>query len=234
MSSQQGAEPAPFWNKLPRLSQERPASDRAGAKPGGLPAAPLSLDEARAEAERTLFDARSKAEAIREEARQQGYAAGAATARQEVEAELRAIWDRQTFAIKGNIQAIIDSIIEAREELWHETEQEMVALVLDIARKVIKTEVKQNPEVIVEMIRHAMRRVVDKDSIRIRVSPEDVGVVREQREDLLRILDGIRHLEIDDDRRIGRGGCVIETNAGTIDARVETQFEEVEEALKAA
>lgn len=227
------AQLAGLWTQLPRLSQESQPRERSAVNKPAQPEIP-NLDSTREEADRILFEARAQAEAIREEARQQGYAAGAALARQEVETELRTIWDRQTFAIKGNIQAIIDSIIEAREELWRETEQEMVALVIEIARKVIKTEVKQNSDVIVEMIRHAMRRISDKDNIRIRVNPDDVGVVREHREDLMRILDGIRHLEIDDDRRIGQGGCVIETNAGTIDARVETQFEQVEEALKAA
>ena len=51
------------------------------------------------------------------------------------------------------------------------------------------------------------------------------------RDDLLSLLDGIKNLEIVDDRRVGDGGCVIETNAGTIDAKIETQLAEVERAL---
>ena len=39
-------------------------------------------------------------------------------------------------------------------------------------------------------------------------------------------------LEIDGDRRVGRGGCVIETNAGSIDAKIDTQLEQVESALR--
>jgi flagellar assembly protein FliH len=219
---------------LPRFSKEAMRNVGRPPSPGVSKEVNAALEKARADAEEILSQARAQAEAVREEARQQGYSAGEAAARQEVEARLTEVWEKQTYAVKGNIQAIIDSIIDARQELWEQSEQEMVSLVLEVARKVIKTEVQQNPNVIGEMIRHAMRRVVDKETVRIRVNPDDIERVRGEREELLRVLDGIRHLEIDDDRRIGPGGCVIETNGGTIDARIDTQFEQLEEAMKAA
>lgn len=229
-------EPATMWTMLPRFSKEamRNVGAARSANPAASKEANAIVDQARADAEQILADARAQSEAVREEARQQGYSAGEAAARQEVEAHLNEVWEKQTYAIKGNIQGIIDAIIDARQELWEQSEQEMVSLVLEVAQKVIKVEVQQNPNVICEMIRHAMRRVVDKETVRIRVNPDDIERVRGEREGLMRVLDGIRHLEIDDDRRIGPGGCVIETNGGTIDARIDTQFEQVEEALKAA
>ena len=47
----------------------------------------------------------------------------------------------------------------------------------------------------------------------------------------MEIVDGLRFIEIVEDRRVGDGGCVIETNAGTIDAKIETQIAEVARAL---
>ena len=90
---------------------------------------------------------------------------------------------------------------------------------------------QQNPEVIRQVISNAIRRVTDKENIRIRVSVTDAPRVKEMRDDLLEVVDGLRHLEIIDDRRVGDGGCVIETNAGTIDAKIETQLGEVARAL---
>ena len=110
----------------------------------------------------------------------------------------------------------------------------MVAFVLDIARQVIRTEVGQNPEIVQNVVRNAIRRVTDKSQVRIRVSVGDAGTVREMRDDLLAVLDGLQNLEIVDDRRVGPGGCVIETQAGTIDAKIETQLAEVARALKVA
>jgi len=110
----------------------------------------------------------------------------------------------------------------------------MVMLALDIARQVIKTEVTQNPEVVRALITNAVRRITDKDNVRVRVSVADAPRVKEMRQDLLELVDGLRHLEIVDDRRVGEGGCVIETNAGTIDAKIETQLSEVARALGVA
>ena len=107
----------------------------------------------------------------------------------------------------------------------------MVALALDIARQVIKTEVSQNPAVVQAVLANALRRITDKDNVRVRVSVSDAPRVKEAREDLMEIVDGLRFLEIMEDRRVGDGGCVIETNAGTIDAKIETQIAEVARAL---
>ena len=108
----------------------------------------------------------------------------------------------------------------------------MVALALDIARQVVKTEVTQNPEVVRQVLsqRHPADHATKTTSASAsRVA--DAPRVKEMRQDLMEMLDGLRHLEIVDDRRVGDGGCVIETNAGTIDAKIETQLAEVARAL---
>ena len=80
----------------------------------------------------------------------------------------------------------------------------------------------------------ALRRITEKDHVRIRVSVADAPHIREMRDDLLTLVDGIKNLEILDDRRVGDGGVVIETGAGTIDAKIETQLAEVERTLNHA
>ena len=68
--------------------------------------------------------------------------------------------------------------------------------------------------------------------LRIRVHGNDLETVRTNRADLLTLVDGANHVEIIEDRRVEPGGCIIETNAGSIDARIETQLESVSDALK--
>jgi flagellar assembly protein FliH len=189
------------------------------------------LAQARAEAAELLEDAQIQAEALREAAWQEGQHQGRTEARAAVEAELRAAWNVRVAALQAEIDAIVLQIGAAREGLWAQQEPEMVALALDIARQVIKTEVTQNPEVIRALLANAVRRITDKDNVRVRVSVADAPRVKEMRQDLMELMDGLRHLEIVDDRRVGEGGCVIETNAGTIDAKIETQLSEVARAL---
>ena len=189
------------------------------------------LTQARAEAAEMLEDAQTQAEALREAAWQEGHHQGRTEGRAAVEAELRAAWEERRAALRAELDGMVVQIAAAREALWARQEPEMVALALDIARQVVKTEVTQNPEVVRALIANAVRRITDKDNVRVRVSVGDAPRVKEMRQDLMELMDGLRHLEIVDDRRVGDGGCVIETNAGTIDAKIETQLSEVARAL---
>jgi len=190
------------------------------------------LLSARSEAAELIEDARIQAETLREAAWQEGHHEGKLAARIVVESEVRADWVERKAALRTEIDQIVTQIALAREQLWQQQEPEMLALTLAIARQVVKTEVQQNPEVIRQVISNAIRRATDKENIRIRVSIADSLGVKEMRDDLLEVIDGLRHLEIIDDRRVGDGGCVIETNAGTIDAKIETQLGEVARALE--
>jgi flagellar assembly protein FliH len=85
----------------------------------------------------------------------------------------------------------------------------------------------------VAAVRHALLRSASAETVRIRVHAADLESVKAHREELLTLVDGIRQLEIVADRRVGPGGCVVETLGGVVDARVETQLDEVESALRA-
>ena len=193
--------------------------------------AETALQAARAEAAELIEDAQTQAEALREAAWQEGFHQGKMEARAAVETEMRSDWAVRQNALRAEIDAVAADIAVAREALWRHQESEMVALALDIARQVVKTEVQQNPAAVHAVLANALRRITDKENVRVRVSLSDAPRVKEAREDLMEIVDGLRSIEIVADRRVGDGGCVIETNAGTIDAKIETQFAEVARAL---
>lgn len=193
-----------------------------------------ALARARTEAAETVGDALAQAATLREAAWQEGFHQGRVEAQDTVGAEMRGVWEARVIALREEMAQVVAQIGVAREALWQRQEAEMVALSFDIARQVVKTEVTQNPEVVRAVIANALRRITDKDNVRVRVSLADAPAVKEARQDLMETVDGLRHLEVIDDRRVGTGGCVIETNAGTIDAKIETQLGEVARALGVA
>ena len=216
---------------LPRFTADAPQADTPALDVADLHAeAEAALSLARAEAAELIEDAETQAEALREAAWQEGFHAGGLEARAAVEAELRAQWAARQDALRCELDTVASDIAEARAKLWQSQESEMVALALAIAKQVIKTEVSQ-PAVVHAVLANALRRITDKDNVRVRVSVSDAPRVKEAREDLMEIVDGLRFIEIVEDRRVGDGGCVIETNAGTIDAKIETQIAEVARAL---
>ena len=235
---------SPLWRLLPTFNATADMS--AKPPPPGAPeraqvelelAAMLStgrraLNEAVTQAAQIKREALEEAEHIRAAAADEGYQTGLDQARNDAFAQVQSEWNDRAQNLQADVRAVIASIQAGRTNMWKQAEKDIVAFAVEMAQKIIKTEVQQNPKVIGEVIRHALRRVVNKDHIRIRISPQDIDAVRAQREDLLMVLDGAEHLDIIDDRRVQQGGCLIETTAGNIDAKIDTQLERLITSLE--
>jgi flagellar assembly protein FliH len=73
---------------------------------------------------------------------------------------------------------------------------------------------------------------VEQDHIVVRVHPEDWHYATEITGALGHVRGGLKTLTVQEDTSIGRGGCVVETSLGTIDARIEAQFDELEQRFR--
>ncbi|MCC6445227.1 MAG: hypothetical protein IT210_17420 [Armatimonadetes bacterium] len=184
---------------------------------------------------RIMEEIRQEAESIRRTAReeglQEGYRAGSDQGYREAADRCESAQEAYLSSLRSDIEAFIGSILSERERILAETEPEVIRLVLEIARKVLRDESAANPELVMGVVGHALRRVTNKERIRVRVNIADLSHVKERREQIIALLDGIEHLEILDDQRIGPGGCLVETDSGNIDARLETQLEQIERTL---
>lgn len=212
----------PFLDIGPRpwSAPELPGSDL-----GGLTRAPSedpvqrAIASAQAEAAALLEAARAEAEQIRHRAREQGLAEAAAAL----------VRDRERFAAEQN--AAIVEINAERERFYRDAEPELLKLSFAVAEKIIGREVAERPELVLELIRRSLKRIKDKSALRIRVNPDDLQLVKEARAELLASVDGVEKIEVSDDRRVARGGCIIESPNGTLDARVATQLRELERSM---
>jgi len=122
----------------------------------------------------------------------------------------------------------LEELKSLRRSILSTSEREVIRLALEIARKVVKREIAVDEEIIVTLVRVALKRVSDQTLITVRLNPVDLSVVKRHQSlgntaDVLN--EGIRLAE---DPLISRGGCVIETESGLVDARVEEQFREIE------
>lgn len=209
------------WS-APDLGSQSPPAAAAPAPTSPDDAAEQIIAEAQAAAAALLQQARDEAERLRAHARDAGLAEAQATLEQE-----RARLAAQLEAAQAEINA-------ERERFLSQAEPEILKLSFAIAEKIIAQEVSQRPEIVVGIIRKSIRRIKDKTGLRLRVNPEDLQLVREARADLIASVDGVEHMEVTDDRRVGRGGCVVESASGTLDARIATQLRELERTIAQA
>src|SRR3954466_10282863 len=169
-----------------------------------------------------LAEARAEAEQIRQAARREGYAAGRADAVASLEPALAAL----TQAI-GDVRA-------AQGEQAVELERRAVELGLGLARKVVAGALSVQPEMVVEVVTGVLRGIVERERVTVLVNPADLDIVREAMDGIRDSLGGMDHCVVEAERRVGRGGCLVHTPMGEIDATVETKLERAGEVVAAA
>lgn len=166
------------------------------------------VEAARLLAQKIENDAEQKRQTTLETARQEGYQQG-----------LRE-WNAAVAAANA-----------ARDKYLADSMPELISLAVRIAQKVIGEELRTNPKAIVGVARQSIHGVNRGRSLTLRVPPEDVDVVRRRMLMLREAAGPNRLLEIVADAAIPAGGCIVETEYGIIDARLETQLRCMEEAL---
>lgn len=184
------------------------------------------LERAKLEVERMVKEAEMRVADIEHEAYQKGYNAGREIGYREGQGEVRRLIDR--------LGTILGNAIDVREQIVRESEKLMVEMILMIARKVIKDEIIERKEVVLNNIREALAKIKDRDRIDIRVNFADLELTTAHKDEIIRMMESLRKVNIYEDSRVDRGGVIIETDVGAIDARISTQLKEIDQAIRDA
>ena len=176
---------------------------------------------ATAEAARIVEAAGRQAEEIVAAARQAREEAVAAGFRQGFE-EGAAQWASALRAARARVA-----------EAARKAQPDIVRLALRVAEKILRQRIEAQPEAIVPMVDEALRAFLAQPQTRVvlRVHPADEKVLAAHRQRWLERNPTIGGLVIVPDEAIGRGGCRLESEPGTVDATFETQLDVIERHL---
>lgn len=126
----------------------------------------------------------------------------------------------------------LNNAIKERKKIIKDSEPEIARLSLKIAEEIIRREVGQDKEIIMNIIIDALSKISDRENVIIRVNNDDSEYIKKNKDKISGMLDGIKNISIMEDLNIESGGCVIETNLGYIDARINTRLALIESAMK--
>ena len=191
------------------------------------------IDDASADAEALLRDAKERslelvqeaerrANALHEAAKSEGFEQGVSDGRAAASAEM----DEMLETMRG----LIEMARAERHKIVEGAEPEIVRLAVAVAERVLAQHIAVDRETVVEMTRSAVARLVNRETVTVRVNPADIEAMRDHR-DRIMSMNAIDNMRIIEDQRVDRGGVVLETEAGTIDAKVSTQLREVRRLL---
>jgi len=165
--------------------------------------------EARAQADRELAAARDEAERIARKAEAEGRERGLA--------------------------AVTELLVGARAVAARAragAEAELRALAVRIAEKLLGRELALDPGVVVDVAATAMRHAGEPRELVVRCATEDLQALERGKPRLVERCRAAQAVRFVADDRVARGGCIVETELGVVDARLSTQLDAIERALR--
>jgi flagellar assembly protein FliH len=173
-----------------------------------------------------LAAAWAEAEQVRVAAHAEGFAAGRAEALAQFSTDAAPALAALSGAASA-LQARGDASVEALAE-------QAAELALAVAQHVLAGALEVDAGRVVDVCRSALRRLSDRAKVTVRVNPADLELLNAEVAALSAQLGGIERFEIQADRRIDRGGVVVVTDRGEIDATLTTQLARAREIVIAS
>ncbi|MEH7439398.1 FliH/SctL family protein [Neobacillus drentensis] len=166
-------------------------------------------------------------EELSREAEHKGYHDGYAQGKQEAMKEVTSEYQAKI----EQIQNLLEQAYEQKASIISEAEPFLLELSTVIATHIIKKELDSNPEQFVELIKEHILRFKEKEFITVCVHPDDFDFIQAQRSHLIAVVNGETEIKIIPDHSVTSKGCIIRTAYGSVDARIDTQIEEIKKVI---
>lgn len=168
-----------------------------------------------------------KLEAMSLEAREQGFQQGFEQGLVEAKTQIQIEYHEKL----AQAEQLLQQAFEQKEAIISEAEPFLLELSTVIASQIIKQELESDPEKFIGLIQQHIHRVKEKESITICVHPEDFDFIQSQRAHLLAVVNGDTEIKVIPDHTVSSKGCIIRTAFGSVDARIDTQIEEIKKVI---
>jgi flagellar assembly protein FliH len=161
--------------------------------------------------------AQEEAGTIKETSSKEGYQAGL----EEAQADIK------------NFKESMLEFLKAKQEVFEYIAPDILEISVDIARKIVKREIEQNPQLVLDSILDVLKGISrDESRISIKVNPDQVSLVKESIPEIISSTGLDIKIGVFGEESIQTGSCIVYTNNGIVDATIETQLEIIKEAFK--
>lgn len=141
--------------------------------------------------------------------------------------EGKELTERGLANVFKTVRSAGEMIHDLREKVLRESEDELISLIMLVARKLIIREISEDRNILAGVVHHAIAGLSAREEITVRINPDDYLLVTKGREDYLRNELLSDRLLLKPDLTVASGFCQIDTVMGTIDAGMDSQMEEI-------
>lgn len=116
--------------------------------------------------------------------------------------------------------------------LRHEMQKVVLPLVLKATKRIVGDELELNPQSVVDIVVHAIKAVAGAKTIKLYVNRHDLDALESNKNKLKAIFENLENFTIEERPDVTRGGCIIETERGILNATLENQYRALERAFE--
>ncbi len=161
--------------------------------------------------------AREEADAIRESALKEGYEEGLEKAKSDIE----------------ELNNSLNQFMSAKQEVFEYIAPDILEISVDIAKKIIKQEISQDPQILFNTIVDVLKTLSKEEAkVTLRVNPAEVNNIKQAVPELLELAGIDTKVVVLADEEVSEGGCLVTTTNGIVDATIETRIAVVSKALR--
>jgi len=191
----------------------------------------LELEKETLELKKELTSQKKNAEQAIQTAYKKGLEEGIKQGEEAGKALSQDAYNQQLKIIEERLVTLFNSITESRKSLYLEAHRNVLDLCVLMVRRIINTELSVNPDIVLSVIKKALTFIADRQEFVLRVSPDDLETVTKKQDLWTSISDRLNAITVEQDERIEKGGCIIESNTGITDARIPVQIGELIEVI---
>ncbi len=197
------------------------------------------IASARVEADRVLEAARAEAQTLIGEATPRGFAEGQERGFAEGRAEGEQLgregmirqYTTELEALAASWAAALAELESGREEMLDGAREDIVRLALTIGERIARRVIELDPAVVKDQVADVLGLVNQPSGVTLSINPADRTLVESVLPTLCEKLGSSAHVDLRDDPEVERGGCVLTTGKGRIDATISTQIDRIATAL---
>ena len=180
--------------------------------------------KAKADAEAVAAEAEASRQAVVDEARKEGFEAG----RKEGYDSGKEEADR----LINKLHVMLSGVADKRQRIIDESESLIVDLILNIVRKVVRSITESQKDAVVNTVLKALSKLKTSADVTLRVNFDDAALTTEHMKQFLKKVEKAKSITVIEDSSVDRGGCIVETDYGSIDARISSQLREIEDKIR--
>ncbi|MFB4167498.1 flagellar assembly protein FliH [Virgibacillus sp. JSM 102003] len=181
------------------------------------------LQQTKAEIEEAKENWKTEKEAYIKQAQEEGFKKGFELGQQEGKGQYE--------ELLANANKIVETATKDYHATIEQSDETIVELAVHAAEKIIKKELKENPESFISIVNAAIKEIKDQSELSIYLHPSNYEMVMKQKDEIVQLVDKDLNVSIYINEQLKEDSCLIEHPFGRIDASIDVQLQELREVL---